>query len=105
MRADIAALDLPDPMHPKPWEEKDESPSSEVADEEGGVASEVVPARFVFRDGWLQVQDTRTGEVVPRHLDFHRRLEQEHEARVRSEAENERLRAENERLCRERDAE
>ncbi len=231
MRADIAALDLPDPMHPKPWEEKDEplasdlhydsqdyvrdalrvildptlhyvtrdrwlhmdpanprdrllpdllvaldvpaarrdpdefiprevgkppdllgeilSPSSEVADEEGkpkryarlgvreyflfdvvgvydvspvqgwrlrqdgsreplpsdsegGVMSEVLPVRFVFRDGWLQVEDTRTGDVVPRHRDFQRRLEDIEVARLQAEAENERLRAENERLRRER---
>lgn len=59
---DIAALDLPDPMHPKPWEE----------------------------------------EVVPRHLDFHRRLEDAEAARREELATRAPAEAENERLRRER---
>lgn len=87
---------------------RDGSRTSLPVDDEGSVASEVLPIRFVARDGAVAVEDARTGHVAPRFGAVHAALQQEaaarlavEEARARAEAEVQRLRAEVERLRRE----
>lgn len=66
---------------------RDGSRTSLPADDEGSVTSDVLPIRFLARDGAVAVEDVRTGHIVPRFSAF--------------QTEVERLRAEVERLRRE----